>query len=115
MIKKDRSVIVKKTYLMKMLPLLYQKHLKNQLEESQLLFLNLLINVLQEIKEVSLEKIAAALPIPILFDSRRKKIQRFLSLPTWNIQSIWFSIIKTWLAQNFAVNQIIYLAIDRTN
>lgn len=115
MVKKDRSIIVNKTYLMKMLPLLYQNHLKNQLSESQLLFLNLLINVMQKIKEVSLEKIAAALPIPILFDSRRKKIQRFLSWPIWNIQSIWLTIIESWLAQKFVTNQTIYLAIDRTN
>lgn len=65
MVEKDRSIIVKKTYLLKMLPPLYQNNLENQLSESQLLFLNLLINVLQDIKEVSLEKIANALPIPI--------------------------------------------------
>jgi hypothetical protein len=115
MVKKDRSAIVNKTYLMKMLPLLYQNHLKNQLEESQLIFLNLLIKILQEIKQVSIEKIATALPIPILFNSRRKKIQRFLSLPTWNIQSIWFPIIQAWLSQNFDQDQPIYLAIDRTS
>ena len=114
MVKKDRSIIVKKTYLLKMLPPLYQTNLENQLSESELLFLNLLINVLQDIKEVSLEKIANALPVPILFDSRRKKIQRFLSLPILNIQKIWFPIIKSWLTQNFPENQIIYLVIDRT-
>ena len=43
-----------------MLPLLYQTHLESQLEDSELLFFNLLINVLQDIKEVSLEKIANA-------------------------------------------------------
>ena len=114
MVEKDRSIIVKKTYLLKMLPLLYQTNLENQLSESQLLFLNLLINVLQDIKEVSLEKIANALPIPIFFESRRKKIQRFLSLPILNIQSIWFPIIETWLNQKFSENQRIYLVIDRT-
>lgn len=114
MVEKDRSIIVKKTYLLKMLPPLYQNNLENQLSESQLLFLNLLINVLQDIKEVSLEKIANALPIPILFESRRKKIQRFLSLPILNIQEIWFPIIETWLSQTFPENQKIYLVIDRT-
>ncbi|MDZ8086386.1 MAG: hypothetical protein RMY16_12610 [Nostoc sp. DedQUE12b] len=69
MVKKDRSLIVKKTYLLKMLPPLYQTNLENQLSESELLFLNLLINVLQDIKEVSLEKMANALPVPILFES----------------------------------------------
>lgn len=114
MLKKDRSVIVKKTYLLKMLTPLYQTHLESQLENSELLFFNLLINVLQNIKEVSLEKLANALPLPILFESRRKKVQRFLSLPILNIEKIWFPLIKTWLAQNFTPHQIIYLVIDRT-
>lgn len=97
-----------------MLPPLYQTHLENQLESSELLFLELIINVLQDIKEVSLEKIATALPLPILFESRRKKIQRFLSLPFLNIEKIWFPILKKWLAQTFPTHQPIHLVIDRT-
>lgn len=97
-----------------MLPLLYQTHLENQLKSSELLFLTLVINILQDIKNVSLEKIATALPIPIVFESRRKKIQRFLSLPIFNIEALWFPIIKNWRAQNFSINQTIYLVIDRT-
>jgi hypothetical protein len=97
-----------------MLPPLYQTHLENQLEPSELLFFNILINILQNIKEVSLEKLATAIPIPILFESRRKKVQRFLSLPSINIKTLWFPIIKDWLAQNFRENQLIYLVIDRT-
>jgi len=91
-----------------MLPPLYQTHLENQLEPSKLLFLNLLINVLQDIKEVSLEKIATALPLPILFESRRK-VQRFLSLPILEVKTLWLPIIN-WLAQSFTANQVIYLA-----
>lgn len=72
------SIIVKKVFLLKMLPPLYQTCLENQLEKSDLLLLTLLINVLQDIKEVSFEKIANALPLPILFESRRKKVQQFL-------------------------------------
>lgn len=97
-----------------MLPLLYQTHLENQLESSEFLLFNILINILQNIKEVSLEKIATALPLPILFESRRKKVQRFLSLPILNIKTLWFPIIKDWLAQSFIANQPIYLVIDRT-
>lgn len=114
MVKKDRAVIVNKLYLSKMLPLLYQTHLENQLNSSELLFLTLMINILQDIKEISLEKIATALPIPILFESRRKKIQRFLSLPIFNIEDLWFPIIKNWGSQNFSANQTIHLVIDRT-
>ena len=97
-----------------MLPALYQNHLENQLDLSELLFFNIMINVLQNIKQVSLEKIATALPLPILFESRRKKIQRFLSLPNLNIKTLWFPIIKDWLDQKFTANQSTYLVIDRT-
>jgi len=83
---------------------LYQTHLENQLKPSELLFLKILINILQDIKEVSLEKISTALPIPILFESRRKKVQRFLSLPILNIKTLWFPIIQDWLTQTFTVN-----------
>jgi Transposase DDE domain len=93
----------------------YQKHLENQLDSSELIFLDLLINILQDIKEVNLEKIATALPIPILFESRRKKVQRFLSSPSFNIETLWFPIIKDWTSKNFTKNQSIYLVIDRTN
>jgi hypothetical protein len=57
-----------------MFPPLSQTCLENQLEKSDLLLLTLLINVLQDIKEVSFEKITNALPLPILFESRRKKV-----------------------------------------
>ena len=97
-----------------MLPSLYQTHLENQLESSELLFLELLVEVLQNIKEVSLEKIATVLPVPILFESRRKKVQRFLSLPSLNIETLWFPIIKNWLTESFPKSQPIYLVIDRT-
>jgi hypothetical protein len=97
-----------------MLPSLYENHLENQLAPSELLFFNILINVLQNVKEVSLEKIATALPLPILFESRREKVQRFLSAPTLNIKTLCFPIVKDWLAQNLPDNQPIYLVIDRT-
>ncbi|BAZ70840.1 transposase (plasmid) [Fischerella sp. NIES-4106] len=115
MVEKDRSPFVNKTYLLKMLPLLYQQHLEKQFSRSEILLLNLLINVLQNIKKVSLEKLATVLPIPILFESRRKKIQRFISLPSLSIEKLWFPIIKSWLVRDFEQNQVIYLVIDRTS
>ncbi len=109
MVEKDRSNFVNKTYQLKMILPFYQKHLENQLDSSELIFLDLLINILQDIKEVNLEKIATALPIPILFESRRKKIQRFLLSPSFNIETLWFPIIQDWLAQKFTKHQNIYL------
>ncbi|GAX34774.1 transposase [Nodularia sp. NIES-3585] len=115
MVKKDRSDIVNKTYLMKMIPLFYQKHLKSQLSLAEYLFLQILVNILQSIKNVNLERLANGIPLPIKFESRRKRIQRFLSLPNLTIEKIWFPIIKEWLSIYFTKGKIIYVAIDRTN
>ncbi|NEO73664.1 MAG: IS4 family transposase [Moorea sp. SIO3H5] len=98
-----------------MLPELYQKHLKNLLCESQLLFFYLIIIIIQDTKNIKLEKIAESLPLPIQFHSRRKKLQRFLSLPVFDVKYLWFPIIQEWINQTFPKEKIIYLAIDRTN
>ena len=74
MIEKDRPVICNKTHLLKMLPKFYQKHLKSQLSLADYIFLNILLHILQSIKKVNLEKLASALPLPIKFESRRKRI-----------------------------------------
>jgi hypothetical protein len=71
MVRKDRSTFVNKTYLLKILPTFYQPHLKSQLSWTEYLFLNILINLLQTIKKVSLEALATALPIPIIFGKCR--------------------------------------------
>lgn len=98
-----------------MIPLFYQTHLKSQLSLAEYLLLNILITLLQSIKKVSLEALATALPIPITFESRRKKIQRFLSLPNLTIEKIWFPVITLWLETYFSLELLIYVVIDRTN
>ena len=100
---------------MKMIPLFYQKHLKSQLSLAEYLFLQILVNILQSIKNVNLERLANGIPLPIKFESRRKRIQRFLSLPNLKIEKIWLPIIKEWLSIYFTKEEIIYVAIDRTN
>ncbi|BAZ08977.1 transposase [Calothrix sp. NIES-4071] len=97
------------------LPTFYQKHLKSQLKLADFIFLQILLILLQYIKKVSLEKLANALPIGIQFESRRKRIQRFLSLPYLTIEKVWFPIVTTFLETYFEHEKIIYLAIDRTN
>lgn len=98
-----------------MFPLFYQTHLQSQLSRSEYLLLTILLNLLQSIKQVKLETLATALPFPITFDSRRKKIQRFLSLPQLTVEKIWLPIIQCWLSTKFKPQQVLYLAIDRTN
>lgn len=97
-----------------MLSLSYQTHLQSQLNRSEYLLLTMLLNLLQSIKQVKLETLATALPLPITFESRRKKIQRFLSLPQLTLENIWFPILQSWLKADFPPQQVLYLAIDRT-
>jgi hypothetical protein len=98
-----------------MLPVFYQTHLKSQLSLAEYILLKLLLNLLQSIKKVSLESLANALPIPITFESRRKKVQRFLSLSSLTIEKIWFPIVQIWLETYFECGEIVYVVIDRTN
>ena len=51
----------------------YQKILQNELNYSTYLFLSLVVAALQLLKQVKVEIIAEALPLPILFESRRQK------------------------------------------
>ncbi|KYC34629.1 transposase [Scytonema hofmannii PCC 7110] len=95
-----------------MIPSFYQIHLKSQFSPTEYLLLTILINVIQSIKKVSLEALATNLPIPILFESRRKKLQRFLSLPFLTIEKIWFPIVTTWLSTYFQSDKMIYVVID---
>jgi hypothetical protein len=97
-----------------MLPQFYQDHLKSQLHPAQYLLLTLLVQLLQTIKQAKLETLAASLALPILFESRRRKIQRFLSLPALSIETLWFPLVVEWLKITFKQNQTLYLVVDRT-
>lgn len=92
----------------------YQVYLQSQLSPAEYLLLSLLITVLQSIKRVKLIALATALPLPILLESRRRKLQRFLSLPQLTIQGLWYPILQRWLTEQLEPNQVVYLAIDRT-
>jgi len=93
----------------------YQIYLKSQLEPCQYLLLSILIDLLQSIKVVKLEALASALPLPIKLESRRHRLQRFLSLPILKVEKLWFPFIQKWLETDFDCNQVLYIAIDRTN
>ncbi|MEL6776078.1 MAG: hypothetical protein AAFO06_02395 [Cyanobacteria bacterium J06597_16] len=56
-----------------MIPPIYQSYIEQQVSARQSLLLSLLITVLHTIHDVRLETIAEALPLPILFKSRREK------------------------------------------
>ena len=67
-----------------MLPPFYQTHLQSQFRQADYLLLTLLVNLLQSIKKVKLETLATALPLPITFESRRKKLQHISVLAATN-------------------------------
>jgi hypothetical protein len=96
------------------LPELYSKHLNKQFNYPQYLILLILINLLQNLQTVRLEEIARRFPLPIQLRSRVKKLQRFLTLPQFNIETLWFPILKSWLQQKLNSVEIVYLVIDRS-
>ena len=60
-----------------MIPSKYADAITQQLNGRDYSLLVLVITVLQTIRDVRLETVAEALPLPILFESRRKKCNAF--------------------------------------
>jgi hypothetical protein len=75
-----------------MLPEFYLTSLQSQLSASQLLTLEMLVWLLQFPKQVRIERLAACLPLPVLYESRRRHVQRFLILPQLSIPLLWFPL-----------------------
>jgi len=96
MIKKSGLLfsVLNKIAHLKMLPEFYLNCLKSQLSASQLLTLEMLVWLLQFHKQVRIERLAACLPLPVLYESRRRHVQRFLILPQLSIPLLWFPLIK---------------------
>lgn len=99
---------------MNLIPSFYTQHLKTQLKTAEFLILNILVVMLQQHRRVKLEELASQFPQKILFESRRKKLQRFLSLPHLTIAQIWWPLFTYWLTKNFEQTEVLYIAIDRT-
>ena len=95
----------------------YEVVLKEHLNMAQFLLLKLLVGCLQQIQDMRLERLAEALPLTILMESRRKKIQRFLNLEVFSIEKIWFPCVKEFVKETdkYRKRGCVYLAIDRTN
>jgi hypothetical protein len=98
-----------------MLPEFYQKCFQNLLTPTQYKMLQILVLVIQFHKTVTLEKLATVFPQPILFESRRRSIQRFLVLPQISLQLLWFPLLKHWVKERkFQQGKRLTFAIDRT-
>ncbi len=92
----------------------YQDYLDNALSKIKFLLLRIFVWLLQVHKQVRIERLAAYLPIPILHQSRRKKIQRFLVEPCLSLVLFWFPLIKLIVEREFKPGSRLTLVLDRT-
>ncbi len=92
---------------------LYHNYLKTQLTSSQLFILEFLIDILQIEKDVRLERLARIFPLPITWEGRRRKLQRFLTIPKLTIARILWPLIIDWLTDGKKLKKL-YITIDRT-
>lgn len=97
-----------------MLPIFYQAQLQKYLTQSQLITLKLLVCLLQCQKQVRIERLAATLPLPIQQNSRRRHIQRFLSLKRLSVVLLWFPLIQQIIARHISKEKQLIIALDRT-
>ena len=129
MVEKEWSQLSTRPLRLKMLPQ-YQTQLQNRLNPTQYLtlllekfggtetdtanFPQLLVGLLQFHKQVRIERLAALFPQPILYESRRRNLQRFLKLPQLSVALLWFPIIEHLIKTYFPKSKRLYVAIDRT-
>ena len=98
-----------------MLPQFYLACFQSQLSPTQLLTLEILVGMLQFHKNVRIERLAALFPQPILFESRRRSLQKFLALPQLSVALLWFPIIKHLVSTHFKSISPIIVILDRTH
>src|SRR4028119_93931 len=97
-----------------MLPSFYHNILEKYLNPQQLFTLQMLVWLLQSQKQVRIERLAATLPLTILQNSRRRHIQRFLSIKALSILVIWFPIIREVISRQIKAGTQLIIALDRT-
>ena len=73
----------------------------------------MLVWLLQNQKQVRIERLAATLALPIQQNSRRRHLQRFLNLNALSVL-LWFPIIEEIINQHFKVGSQLIIAMDRT-
>ena len=97
-----------------MLPSFYQKLLERYLNQAQVITLKMLVWLLQSQKQVRIERLAATLPLPIQQNSRRRHLQRFLTLNALSVVLLWFPIIEEILTRQAKTGSRLIIALDRT-
>jgi hypothetical protein len=74
----------------------------------------MLLNVLQSSRQAKLLRLAGVFPSFILAESRRRKLQRFLSLPQLTVSQIWYPLITNWLTNYCRGGETLWIVIDRS-
>jgi hypothetical protein len=93
---------------------LYSTHLQLYLTPSQIETLKILIWLLNVQKTVKIERLAACFPLPIKYESRRKHLQRFLTLSSLSLSLFWFPIIQSIIQKEFQEGSRLIITLDRT-
>ena len=93
---------------------LYESHFKQSLTATQLQTLKILIWLLTVQKTVKIERLAACFPLPIKYESRRKHLQRFLTLSALSLPLFWFPIVQLIMQQEFREGNRLIITLDRT-
>ena len=93
---------------------LYSSHIQLYLTPSQIQTLKILIWLLTVQKTVKIERLAACFPLPIKYESRRKHLQRFLTLSSLSVPLFWFPIVQMIIQQEFRDGSRLILTLDRT-
>ncbi|MGD1698561.1 hypothetical protein [Dapis sp. BLCC M229] len=101
---------------------LYESYFKQSLtntqvppaEELRYQTLKILVWLITVQKTVKIERLAACFPLPIKYESRRRHIQRFLTLFSLSIPLFWFPIIMMIISREFSDGRQLILTIDRT-
>ncbi len=92
----------------------YKSHFTKYLSPTQFETLRILLWLLTVHKQVRIERLAACFPLPILYESRRKHIQRFLVLTALSLPILWLPLIKAIIYKQFKLGSRLIITIDRT-
>ncbi|NET14311.1 MAG: IS4 family transposase, partial [Okeania sp. SIO1H6] len=93
---------------------LYESYFKQSLTNTQVQTLKILVWLITVQKTVKIERLAACFPLPIKYESRRRHIQRFLTLFSLSLPLFWFPIIMMIISREFSDDSQLILTIDRT-
>lgn len=96
------------------MPEFYRTVLASYFSPRELVFLEILVCQLQNYTTITIESLASRLPLLIFFESRRRRVQRFLDLAPATVTEIWFALLAVILPKVISAGERVYLALDRT-